>query len=292
VIGLAAAILWSSVPVAAAVSSVERRVTVAPGVELRTVESGQASAKAPLVFVPGWGTGADIWRAQIDRFDDGRRVMSFDPRSQGESTKTTSGNTPEQRAADLRALLASQHVERPVLIGWSQAVQDIAAYAAQYGTKDLAGIILVDAAVSDGAKGISKRPDETAQQFDRMATYVAYQQPYLRGMFGAIITKPQPAGVVEEAIATAMKTPPSIGVAMLVADLFGPDRTGALAKIDCPVLIIASANSPELALQEAQAKAIPGARFIQIQDAAHAVFLDQPGAFAAAVRDFTDSLRQ
>jgi pimeloyl-ACP methyl ester carboxylesterase len=277
-------------PAWAASGSAEERVTVAAGVVLRVVESGKANSNPPLVFIPGWSAGADIWQDQIDRFDDAYRVIAFDPRSQGDSTKTTSGNTPEQRAADLHALLAARKVSRPILVGWSQAAQDIAAYVSLYGTRDIAGIVLVDAAISEGAKAIPARPERTAIQFTQFASYVADQEAYLRGMFGAIISKPQPPGAVDRAIATAMKTPPSIGIAMLVADMFGVDRTPALRKVDCPALVIAATKSEELAAQRAEAKAIRNARFVEIEDAAHAVFLDQPDRFEAALSDFAAGL--
>jgi microsomal epoxide hydrolase len=144
--------------------------------------------------------------------------------------------------------------------------------------------------VSDGSKGIAARPQEAAAMFGRFSIYVTDQRDYLRGMFQAIISKPQPPGVVDDAIATAMKTPSSIGMAMLVADMFGPDRTGALAKFDCPVLIIAAGSSGELARQEAEAKVIRNARLVRIDDSAHAVFLDQPERFAMELADFLKTL--
>jgi microsomal epoxide hydrolase len=273
-----------------AYASIEKRVTVAPGVSLRVTEVGNANSNPPLIFIPGWSAGANIWQNQIDRFENAYRVISFDPRSQGDSTKTASGNTPEQRATDLHALMTESNASRPILVGWSQGVQDIAAYVSLYGTRDIAGIVLVDAAISEGAKAIPTRPEQAAFQFKLLASYAADQEAYLRGMFGAIISKPQPPGVVDRAIATAMKTPPSIGVAMLVADMFGIDRTPALAKITCPVLIIASSDSDELAEQRAGAKAIRNARFVEIGNAAHAVFLDQPDRFDAALSEFAASL--
>lgn len=268
----------------------EGRATVAPGITLRLIEAGRSTQRAPIVFIPGWSAGAEIWRDQIDRLGTSRRVIAFDPRSQGDSTKTTSGNTPEQRATDLRNLLAAEHVRQPVLVGWSQAAQDVAAYVSQYGSGDLAGIVLVDAAVSDGAKGIAARPEESATQFGRFADYVTDQRGYLRGMFGAIISKPQPPGIVDSAITTAMKTPSSIGIAMLVADMFGVDRTSALAKIHCPVLIIAAGSSGELKRQQAEATIIKNARFVQIGDSAHAVFLDQPDRFASELSKFLSEI--
>jgi len=265
-------------------------VNVADGVSLRVIEAGKVSDGPALVFIPGWSTGAEVWRRQIDRFAATHRVIAFDPRSQGESTKTTSGNTPETRAQDLHALLERLGVRRPVLIGWSQGVQDIAAYVERYGTKDLAGIVLVDAAISDGADGMAARPEETAMQFKMFAVYQAHQNEYLHGMMGAIISKPQTTDAIEGLVTTGMKTPPDVGVAMLVADMFGTNRTPALKKIDCPTLIITAAKSGELRRQQAAANQVPHARFEKVEDAAHAVFLDQPDHFNELVKGFAAKL--
>ncbi len=217
-------------------------------------------------------------------------MIAFDPRSQGQSTITTSDNTPEIRAQDLHNLLEQLDARRPVLIGWSQGVQDLAAYIERYGTHDLAGLVLVDAAVADGADGIIARTQESAGQLRMLALYQAHQPEYLRGMMDAIISKPQPDGTIDGLVDTGMKTPPSIGTGMLVADLFGVNRTAALKKIDCPTLIIASAKSDELLRQQAGAGQIPHARFEKIEDDAHAVFFDQPVRFAELLEKFVKDL--
>jgi microsomal epoxide hydrolase len=268
----------------------EQKVDIGGNVSLRVIEAGKPDARPVLVFIPGWSTGADIWRRQIETFAKTNRAVAFDPRSEGESTKTTSGNTPETRAQDLHALLDRLGVRRPVLIGWSQGVQDVAAYVEQYGTKDLAGIVLVDAAISDGADGMVARSQETAEQFKMFAVYQAHQKEYLAGMMRAIISKPQSDVVIERLVSTGMKTPSDIGVGMLVADMFGVNRTPALKKIDCPTLIIASAKSGELPRQQAAANQIPHARFEKIDDAAHAVFVDQPDRFDELLKNFLASL--
>lgn len=261
-------------------------VQVANGLSLRVIEAGKPDNKLALIFIPGWSTGADIWKHQIETFAKTHRIISFDPRSQGESRKMTSGNTPETRAQDLHALLERLGVQHPVLIGWSQGVQDLAAYVDRYGTKELARIVLVDAAVSDGAAGMATRSQETAEQFKMFAVYQAHQQEYLAGMMRAIISKPQSDDAIKGLVNTGMKTPPDIGVGMLVADMFGVDRTSALKKIDCPTLIIASSKSGELSRQQAAANQIPRARFEKIDDAAHAVFIDQPERFNELLESF------
>ena len=288
---LSAAVCLGTLPMLAKSNSgSSRMVELDEGVSVRVIEAGKPGAQPTLVFIPGWSTGADNWRQQIDRFVPTYRVIAFDPRSQGESTKTTNGNTPEMRARDLHALLERLGVQRPLLIGWSQGVQDVAAYIERYGSKDLAGIVLVDAAISDGADGMAARPQETAAQFKMFAVYQAHQEEYLHGMMQAIISKPQSDGAIDQLVRTGMKTPPDIGVAMLIADMFGVNRTPAFEKIDCPTLIIASAKSGELARQQAAANQIPLARFEKIEDTAHAVFLDQPDRFNELVASFAAKL--
>lgn len=267
-----------------------KMIPVGGGVELHMIDTGGASAEPPIVFIPGWSAGAHIWERQIAGFSGKHRIIAFDPRSQGESSKTNVGNTPEQRADDLHALLSHEHVDRPVLVGWSQAVQDIAAYVLKFGTNDLSGIVLVDAAVASGAKAIAERPQQSATQFRFFALYQTDQEAYLHGMFAAIISKPQPPGALARIMSTAMKTPSSIGIAMLVADMFGVDRTAALHKIACPTLIIAAGSSGELDLQKAEAEEIPGSRLVVISDSAHAIFLDQPAQFDATLADFLASI--
>jgi pimeloyl-ACP methyl ester carboxylesterase len=287
---LIAVICLGSIRASAQSNTGSHMVEVGDGVSLRVIEAGKSGTGPELVFIPGWSTGGDIWRHQIDTFAKTHRVIAFDPRSQGESTKTTKGNTPEIRAQDLHALLKRLGVRRPVLIGWSQGVQDIAAYVERYGTKDLAGIVLVDAAVSDGADGMATRPQETAPQFKMFAVYQAHQQEYLGGMMRAIISKPQTDSVFERLVSTGMKTPPDVGVAMLIADMFSVNRTSAVKKIDCPTLIVASAKSDELARQQTIASQIPHARFEKVDDAAHAVFLDQPDRFDELLKSFIATL--
>ena len=122
------------------------------------------------------------------------------------------------------------------------------------------------------------------------AVYQSHQKEYLAGMMRAIISKPQSDGVIERLVSTGMKTPSDIGVGMLVADMFGVNRTAALKKIACPTLIIASAKSDELARQQAGANQISHARFEKIEDAAHAVFVDQPDRFNELMASFVAKL--
>ena len=268
----------------------ERTVPVDSAVSLRVLDLGRPAGEPALVLIPGWGTSAEIWRDQAEKLSARRRVIVVDPRSQGASTITTEGLTPEQRARDLHQVITRLDVGKAVLVGWSQGVQDVAAYVEAFGTDSLAGVILVDAAISAGAGEIAKNPGAATQFFERMSIYVAHPEAYARGMLSAIIANPLAPERLQKLADDLLRTPPSLGVAMLVADLYGVDRTPAIAKFAKPTLVIASGNSPELAAQRAMAAAFPDGRIEVISDAGHAVFVDQPDRFGEVVERFLTTL--
>ncbi len=77
---------------------------------------------------------------------------------------------------------------------------------------------------------------------------------------------------------------------MLTMDIFGADRSSALAKFTKPALVIASASSPLLDLEKQMASSMPKAKYVEIKGAGHAVFIDQPAAFDAALSTFLSSI--
>jgi non-heme chloroperoxidase len=129
-----------------------------------------------------------------------------------------------QRARDLDAVLKQLRAGSVVLVGWSQGVQDVAAYVEQFGTKSIAGFVLVDSTVSHGADAIIQSPQFAAQQLGLFALYSADPTSYTRGFIRAIIKRPLPQREFDTLVADALKTPTAIGEAMLISDMFGVDR--------------------------------------------------------------------
>lgn len=285
-IGLASlgAMLWC---VTSAASARTVDIQAAADVRIHVIDEGPARSDRPtLVLVPGWRFSGSIWAAQIAAFAGDRRVIAIDPRSQGESSKTVEGNTPEQRAQDLHAVLTQLNVDRFVLVGWSQGVQDVAAYVQQYGTAAIDGLVLVDAPVSGGAAGVAQAPEAAASELRLLSIYTRAPRDYTEGMMRAIITRDMPPDELGGLIDQALATPTTTGAAMLVADLFGLDRRPALARMDRPVLVIAAASSPELADQREMVSRLADAEFHAVENAGHAVFIDQPEPFNTLLRGF------
>ena len=255
--------------------------TTDDGARIHYLQAGQDHAAPALVLIPGWTLTAALWHEQLQRFSAQRRVIAVDSRSQAASSIMLTGNTPERRAQDLHELLASLHIERYVLVGWSQGAQDVAAYVQQFGTASLAGVVFVDSPVSAGTDELDIRKAFSKAILSGLSRYAAQPSDYSAGMVRSIFMHP-PADI-DAVIAQARRTPPAVGAAMLVADIFGADRRPALQKIDRPCLVIASAQSPLLDAQKAMATAIRGARFIAVPNTRHALFIDDPAAFDAAL---------
>ena len=273
-----------------AAAASDRTVDVGGGVRLSVVTAGPATDKPAVALITGWRTTKDVWGPQVEALSKDRLVIAFDPRSQGRSTITAEGVSPEQRARDLRALLDGLGVKSVVLVGWSQGVQDVAAYLGQFGTSGIAGVVLVDAPISAGAAGVTSAPEAAAQQLKMLSLYGRAPREFTEGMFHAIISRPPPEAEFKAIIDEAMRTPTAVGTAMLVSDLLGPDRTGVIAKLDRPTLVIAASRSPELEAQRAEAARLPNGRFEVVADASHAVFIDQPERFNRLLRDFLAEL--
>ena len=255
------------------------------GAAIHYIEAGPSSGKT-LVLIPGWSCASGVWKKQVAYFSKTIHVFDIDPRSQGESGKTDDGNFPEQRARAYEAVFAALKLNNAVLVGWSQGVQDVAAYVTQFGTKRLSGVVLVDAAVSKGAASVAANPKFVQGQLAYMDIYAKHKREYLEGMMHAIFSQPMPDADFKALVDTGMKTPTNTGIAELNADMLGADLTAALKNFDKPTLIVASSASFELAQQKAEVSILPHGSFAQIDHAAHGVFVDQPDAFNRILADF------
>src|SRR5713101_1003229 len=95
-IGFSRQIVWSLLVALASVPALAQTgksewVAVDRSTRIHYVDAGPHTDSPVVVLIPGWRFSADIWKLQIDHFSTTRRVIAIDPRSQGESTKTTEG---------------------------------------------------------------------------------------------------------------------------------------------------------------------------------------------------------
>ena len=243
------------------------------------VPPGKMTAVPPVVFLSGFTLTASLWDQQLRTFSATRLAIAVDSRSQGESSVMLSGNTPKRRAIDLHELIASLHVSRFVIVGWSQGAQDAAAYIQEFGTDSLAAIVFIDSPVSYGPAEVEAHKGYSKIVLSGLALYDADPGKAVEERVRSIFRKPHPDLDIRHAIDEARKTPPSIAIAIRVMDMFGEDLRPALKRINRPTLVIASSESPLLDVQKEMADEIPGARWVVVKGAGHALFIDEPEKF-------------
>ena len=237
-----------------------------------------------IVFLAGWTLPAEVWEEQFPYFTArGFRVIAFDPRSQGETTKTETGNTYQQHAADLYELLLSLKAEHSFLVGWSSGITTLLEYISSPDSIRPNKIILVD----DYPAALKKDDYPGAETLSRArANFLKIQQDrkkfteeFIKGLF----KQPQPASLIKDLNKSSLKTPVGAAVALLF-DLATGDRTAALERISVPTLIITTQENQ--ALGEYMQSKISRSELNIIEDAGHAIFLDKPQAFNQAVEKF------
>ena len=118
-------------------------VTLPDRVELYYQESGKGSA---LVFIPGFTFSADVFAGQLDYFSKQYRTVTYDPRGQGRSGISISGNNYSQHGRDLAYLLTDLSIKKPVLIGWSNGCRTIWEHIRSFGMDEITAFICIDGA--------------------------------------------------------------------------------------------------------------------------------------------------
>lgn len=265
----------------------QRLVAGADGVRIHVLADGPSDARQTLLLIPGWLTSARIWRAQVGYFAArGDHVIAVDSRSQGDSSVVYSHNDPESRARDIRQVIADLHLTDLVLVGWSQGVQDVAAYVNQFGTAGISKLVLVDSTVSGGPAEVSDHPQFVKTVLTYMALYSHDPAAYSPGFMHAIISAPTAPPLMASLIGEFKKTPPAVGIAMQFEDLFTVDRRPYLKKFNRPTLVVVSDRNPFMKEEKQMAEGLPDGRLVVIAHAAHAVFFDQPAAFNRALCTF------
>lgn len=138
----------ASVTVLLSTAAAELRYTVVSGhgdVPLNVVSAGDAG-KPPLLLIHGIGQSHVSFEEQLKPvLTDEFHVVTFDLRGHGNSGKPWEAAAYTESlswAGDVRAIIDTLALERPVLLGWSYGTLVVADYVRQYGSGDLAGIVL------------------------------------------------------------------------------------------------------------------------------------------------------
>ena len=262
-------------------------VRINPDLELYYVEAGTGT---PMIFIPGWcGTTEFFEKYQIPHFSKNYRVISYDPRSQGRSSKTLENNNYTQHGKDLRAFMETLELKDVILVGHSAGCHDIYAYLREYGTDNVKSCIFIDYM----PRPIAAEKDDWAEFSDAMEVgdfinAIIYD---FRGLLTAFIptfiqrkmTKEEFDWIFDEILKT-----PTYAAALSAVDVSFADYTAEAQMIDgnIPVLNVVSewregwAESAQTLL----AKNAPNSEIFVLGK--HLMFFEFPKEFNAEVDAF------
>ena len=98
----------------------------------------------PVVLVHGWPLSGRSWEKQVPAlFDAGYRVITYDRRGFGESSKPTSGYDYDTFAQDLDKLVTKLDLREFALVGFSMGGGEVARYLGTYGTERVSKAVFI-----------------------------------------------------------------------------------------------------------------------------------------------------
>lgn len=99
----------------------------------------------PVVLVAGWPFDGRSWEPQLHPLlAAGHRVITFDRRGFGRSSRPIKGYTFDTLAEDLHTLLSELELDDVTLVGFSLGTGELARYIGTHGTERLARCVFIE----------------------------------------------------------------------------------------------------------------------------------------------------
>ena len=98
----------------------------------------------PVVLVHGWPLSVRSWEKQVPALlDAGHRVITYDRRGFGDSSRPTSGYDYDTFAQDLHKLVTELDLRDFALVGFSMGGGEVARYLGRYGTERVSKAVFI-----------------------------------------------------------------------------------------------------------------------------------------------------
>jgi len=107
----------------------------------------------PVVLLAGWPLDSRSWEPQLHALlEAGHRVILYDRRGFGQSSRPVEGYDFDSLAADLDRVLAELDLREVMLIGFSLGTGELARYVGIHGTERLRGCVFIETLAPSFAK--------------------------------------------------------------------------------------------------------------------------------------------
>ena len=233
----------------------------------------------PLVLLHGYPFDHTMWNDVIARFSGD--VLAPDLRGFGGTATGQDEPSLDLMADDVARLLEKQNIPRAIIAGFPMGCYVALSFAERYAAR-LAGLGLIDSqALADTEEARAGR----RAMIERVRTEgasVAAAAAIPKMFASANAIKPEFAAIVRAGAEKAGA--PGITWA-LEAMARRPDRSGVLARLTIPVLIVHGVEDQFIPVERARALAegMPGALYVEISGTGHCSPLETPEIVAKAL---------
>ena len=237
----------------------------------------------PVVMIHGWPLSREMWEYQLgDLVDAGFRVVKYDRRGFGKSSKPWNGYDYDTFAADLNEILEQLDLKNVTLVGFSMGGGEVVRYLSNYGTQRVKKIALISTVLpflqktADNPDGVDQKVFEEIMQQIRNDR-IGFLDEFGKVFFGVnMVSHPVSKPLLEYyrmlgSFAAARSTLQCV-VAFSQTDFREDVRT-----IKIPTLII-HGNDDKIVPIEASsnrtAAMIPGSHYLVYEGAPHGLFYE------------------
>src|ERR1700719_3496666 len=233
---------------------------------------------SPVVLIHGWTLNGDAWEKQTAALlATGHRVIPYDRRGFGRSSRPAIGYNYDTFAADLDALLSALDLTDVSLVGHSMGTGEITRYIGKYGTRRLRKAVLIGTLgpylvkAPDNPDGVDPKVFDSVRAGIKADRAVALME-FLKNFYsvGGADGKRVSERVIEANWAVGIGASP-IGTLACV-DSWIEDFRKDIARNDLPTMIIHGDDDrilPAEATSRRQAKMIKNVRYVEIKGASH-----------------------
>jgi pimeloyl-ACP methyl ester carboxylesterase len=232
----------------------------------------------PVVLLSGWPLDSRSWEPQVHPLlQAGHRVIAYDRRGFGRSSRPSTGYDFDTLAGDLDALLRELDLEDVTLVGFSLGTGELARYIGTHGTQRLKACVFIESLAPSFVKsdanpaGVDEAAVAGVQQAildDRFA--------WLTGLLGDFLNLDEYLGkrVSEETVRNAWNAGAEASPIATWACVPGwlDDFAEDIKRIDVPTLILHGTADRVLAIDGHGRRlhaALPEAHYVEIEGGPH-----------------------
>ena len=250
----------------------------------------------PVVLIHGYPLDGTSWEKQTAvLLDAGKRVITYDRRGFGRSSKPTAGHDYDTYAADLSALVSALDLQDAVLVGFSMGTGEVVRYISRYGSHRVAKAVFIGALQPFMLK-TDENPSGAMSQTDVdgfLDTIKADRYAFFTGFLQNFYKTDENLGtrISEEALRNSWQLAANMSpyTSVWAVAAWFTDWRADIDTIDVPALIMhgtGDVNVPIDVTSRVLAKMLPSATYIEIEGAPHGMLWTHGEEINKALLDF------